>query len=147
MAEANSLTALLMELNEDFEIENVFFDDDEEDISISPCFYIYTKKFKLTIEGFYEETVPRYLPSEFSSHFRMTRSTMEIIWREIVNTGKISPQNARGGQPFPPEKQILLSLWCMANQECKGMLLTVSMYQQSASQRKSDVVGHLSHVY
>lgn len=78
MAEANSLIALSVELSEDFEIENVFFDDGEEDISNSLCFYIYTKKFKLTIEGFYEETVPRHLPSEFSSQFRMTTST-EII--------------------------------------------------------------------
>ena len=36
------IVALLMELSEDFEIENVFFDNGEEDISISLCFYIYT---------------------------------------------------------------------------------------------------------
>ena len=47
------------------------------------------------IEGFHEATIPRYLPSEFQSHFPMTRGTMEIISWEIDDTEEIPFRNGR----------------------------------------------------
>ena len=69
------------------------------------------------IQDYFEVTVPSYTPSEFRSHFRMTRATCEILCREIMNTGKIPARNTRGRQPIPPVKQVLAFLWAMANQE------------------------------
>lgn len=69
------------------------------------------------IKGYFEVTVSAYAPSEFRSHFRMTRGTSEFLCREIINTGRIPTGNSRGRQPIPPVKQVLVLLWSMANQE------------------------------
>lgn len=69
------------------------------------------------IDGYFEETVATYEPSEFLGHFRMTRGTCEILSREVMNTGRIPAGNTRGRQLIPPTKQVLAFLWSMANQE------------------------------
>ena len=75
-----------IETAEDFEIENEILDEEEEIIVFS-CLASFARRNLNRIEGFYEATFPRYSPSEFQSHFRMTKTTMETVCREIVNTG------------------------------------------------------------
>ena len=118
-ADAGLLIAF--EFYDDFETENDVFDDDE-DIAVFSCLSSFMRRNLSRIEGFFEGTIPRYLPSEFQSHFRMTKSTMEIVCREMVNTGRIPLRNVRGRQPIPPEKQVLLFVWCVANQDCIGLV-------------------------
>ena len=38
------------------------------------------------IEGFVECTVPLYSPSEFTSHFRMSRESVQVIFTHAVHT-------------------------------------------------------------
>ena len=120
MADQGVLMAFI-ETAEDFEIENEILDEEEESIVFS-CLASFARRNLNRIEGFYEATFPRYSPSEFQSHFRMTKTTMETVCREIVNTGRIPLGNVKGRPPIPPEKQVLLFVWCMANQECARLV-------------------------
>lgn len=90
-----------IETAEDFEIENEILDEEEEIIVFS-CLASFARRNLNRIEGFYEATFPRYSPSEFQSHFRMTKTTMETVCREIVNTGRIPLGNVKGRPPIPP---------------------------------------------
>jgi hypothetical protein len=48
----------------------------------------------------------------------MTRNTCELLTREIVASGRINlGLNQFGRDPIPPEKQVLIHLWMMANGE------------------------------
>ncbi|KAK3721273.1 hypothetical protein QZH41_011157, partial [Actinostola sp. cb2023] len=95
-------------------------DDGEFEIFAAVCTFM--RRNLTRIRGFYEATVPLYLPSEFKSHFRMTQTTMEILCREVVNTGKIPIGNTRGRPLIRPEKQVLVFVWCLANQECARLV-------------------------
>ena len=80
---------LLPELMEDnVNVINDIIEDDDDIVVVSTasCFM----QRKLTrIAGYFEQTVPRYLPDEFKRHFRMTKETFEILSREILRTGHI----------------------------------------------------------
>ena len=66
--------------------------------------------------GYFEATVPLYSLWEFQSHLRLTRVTIEERCREEVNKGRI-PLSNRGRERIPPEQQLLIFVWTMANQE------------------------------
>lgn len=68
------------------------------------------------IQGYFEETVSSYFGDEFKSHFRLTRNTCELLTQEIVSSSCINVGlNRVGRAPIPPEKQILIYLWMLAN--------------------------------
>ena len=69
------------------------------------------------IQDYFEQTLPRYLPDEFKHHFRMMRETCELLSREIMRTGQIPIRNSSGRPVIAPQKQILVFLWRIANQE------------------------------
>ena len=114
MADFNLI--VVEELTGDFDVENEMFDEEDE-LTVLSAVSSYMRRNLNRIQGYFEVTIPTYAPSEFSSHFRMTKSTCEILCREIMNTGNIPVVNARGKQPIPPLKQVLTFLWSMANQE------------------------------
>lgn len=62
--------------------------------------------------GCFEATVPLYSLWEL----RPTRVTIEERCREVVNKGRI-PLSNRGRERIPPEQQLLIFVWTMANQE------------------------------
>lgn len=84
-------------------------DSDEELIMILRQYNVRTN-----VERFYEVTVPRYSPDIFTSHFRISRVSVE----KLVNDINSSYVNVRGRPPIPVEKSILLTIWTLANQEC-----------------------------
>ena len=47
----------------------------------------------------------------------MTRTTAELLTREVINTGRIPLGNPFGRPSIPPEKQVLVFRWGLANQE------------------------------
>ena len=47
----------------------------------------------------------------------MQRATCEIVVREDTATGNIPVEDPFGRHVIDPRKQILIYLWCMANQE------------------------------
>ena len=68
------------------------------------------------IQGYFKETVPSYSGDKFKSHFWLTRNTCELLTRDIVASGYINVGlNRFGRTPIPPEKQILIYLWMLAN--------------------------------
>ena len=113
---AHESFVLVDQLSEDFDLENELFDD-EDDIMVFSAVSCFMRRDLNRIHGYFEVTVPTYEPSEFLSHFRMTRGTCEILCREVMNTGRIPAGNTRGRQLIPPTKQVLAFLWSMANQE------------------------------
>uniref|UniRef100_A0A8C5MCA4 DDE Tnp4 domain-containing protein n=1 Tax=Leptobrachium leishanense TaxID=445787 RepID=A0A8C5MCA4_9ANUR len=63
---------------------------------------------------YYEETVPHYPDSIFRSNFRMTRTTVELLCEKVAPL--MRPANTSTfAHPVP--KQILTTLWLLANQE------------------------------
>jgi len=89
--------------------------DDEDDVFILSVASTYMRRSLNRIEGYFEVTVPSYFGDEFKNHFRLTRNTCELLTREILASGVINVGNAFGRAPIPPEKQILVYLWMMAN--------------------------------
>ena len=74
-----------------------------------------TKSVRIT--GYYEEIVPMYSDTEFKSHFRLNRCTLEMLCQELIATTLIPLEPNRGRECILPEKQILMSIWMLANQE------------------------------
>ena len=108
---------LLPELMEDD--VNVINDiiEDDNDIVVFSAASCFMRRNLTHIAGYFEQTVPRYLPDEFKHHFCMTKETFEILSREILRTGHIPLGNPSGRPVIQPQKQILTFLWGMANQE------------------------------
>ena len=72
------------------------------------------------ILGYFEQTIATYSLDEFKAHFRSQRTTCEIVVREVTATGNIPAGNPFGRHVIDQlrqRKQILIYLWCMANQE------------------------------
>ena len=113
---ADQRLIVLLELTDDFDLENELFED-EDDLTMLSAVSCFMRRNLNRIQDYFEVTVPSYTPSEFRSHFRMTRGTCETLCREIMNTGEIPTRNTRGRLPIPPVKQVLAFLWSMANQE------------------------------
>ena len=89
--------------------------DDEDDVFILSVASTYMRRSLNRIEGYFEVTVPSYFGDEFKNHFRLTRNSCEFLTREILASGVINVGNAFGRAPIPPEKQVLVYLWMMAN--------------------------------
>ena len=89
--------------------------DDEDDVFILFVPSTYMRRNLNRIEGYFEVTVPSYFGEEFKNHFRLTRNTCELLTREILVSGFINVGNTFGRAPIPPEKQVLVYLWMMAN--------------------------------
>ena len=107
---------LALELLDDCELETNEFLDENDDIIYFSVVSCYMRNLN-RIHNYFESTVPTYFPDEFKSHFRMTRETCELFAQEIMPTGRIPLGNPSGRPVIPPSKQILASLWSMANQE------------------------------
>ena len=87
------------ELTEDFDLENELFED-EDDLMILSAVSCFMRRDLNRIQDYFEVTVPSYAPSEFPSHFRMTRGTCEILCREIMSTGRFLLEIPEGGCLF-----------------------------------------------
>lgn len=87
----------------------------EDDVFLFSVVSTFMKRSLNRTVGYFEETVPTYFGDEFANHFRLTRSTCELLTTEIVASGHINLGNEFGRAPIPPEKQVLVYLWMMAN--------------------------------
>lgn len=89
--------------------------DYEDDVFILSVASTYMRRSFNRIEGYFEVTVPSYFGNEFKNHFRLTRNTCELLTREILASCVINVGKTFGRAPIPPEKQVLVYLWMMAN--------------------------------
>ena len=100
------------------DLENNFFGEEDDDfIVLSSAASTFARKNLNRILGYFEQTIATYSLDEFKAHFRMQRATCEFVVREVTATGNIPAGNPFGRHVIDPRKQILIYLWCMANQE------------------------------
>ena len=105
-------------INCDEEIERFLRNENDFDFAaiagVSCCF---VRRNLTQIQNYFESTVSNYFRDEFATHFRMTRTTADLLTREVINTGTIPLGNPFGRPSIPPEKQVLVFLWALATQE------------------------------
>ena len=89
----------------------------EEDIVFFSAIRLFMRREILRIRGYFEVTVPVYELDVFRLHFRLTRTTFELLAQMIIPSEHIPNGNAFGRPVVEPDKQITMALWMMANQE------------------------------
>ena len=62
-----------------------------------------------------ETIVPEFSSTDFRMHFRIDRATFEIILQTIAP--HLTSNNVSGKEQTLPEKQLLLLIWYISNQE------------------------------
>jgi hypothetical protein len=67
------------------------------------------------VSNFAETIVPEFSSTDFRMHFRIDRATFEIILQTIAP--HLTSNNVSGKEQIPPEKQLLLLIWYISNQE------------------------------
>lgn len=84
----------------------MFFEDDSDDENATVLYKTY---------GFAEETVSNFSDRQFQSHFRMTPTTFENLFRRI---GELGEHTRIDGNPeIPLEKQLMITIWYFSNIE------------------------------
>ena len=73
------------------------------------------KRHVSRVSNFAETIVPEFSPTDFRMHFRIDRATFEIILQTIAP--HLTSNNVSGKEQIPPEKQLLLLIWYISNQE------------------------------
>lgn len=76
---------------------------------------------RVRIVGYFEVVVPSYSPDCFRCHFRMTRESVAFLEGLLRVCPEMIPYEAhdRGGRaPVELRKQILITIWMLANPEC-----------------------------
>ena len=68
--------------------------------------------------NYFEDLVPKYQLDEFKSHFRLGRSTFEVLLGVVVPTGYLPVHHISGRPIIDPAKQVLVALWMLATPEC-----------------------------
>ena len=106
-----------LEQGDDADTLNSATIDNDDDIIVLAAVACFMRRSLNRVNGFFKDTIPTYLSGEFQSHFRMTRETFELLLQYIMHTGLILVNNQHGRPTIPPEKQVLLFLWTMANNE------------------------------
>lgn len=105
-------------VNCDEEVETFLRNENNFDfVAIAGVSCCFVRRNLTRIQNYYEATVSNYFGDEFAAHFRMTRTTAELLTREVVHTGGIPLGNPFGRPSIPPEKQVLVFLWALATQE------------------------------
>ena len=100
-----------------------FIEEEDDDLPMfSMAALIARRSLMNRCHGYFEQTVPFYFIDEFQSHFRMKRTTFEILVREVVGTGVLTFGNPFGGQVIGARKQVSIFLWCIANQETTRLI-------------------------
>ena len=68
------------------------------------------------VQGYAEQVVPLYPLDDFRRHFRVQRSTFDILIRLLSPNG-LERLDRRGRPSLRCEKQLLITLWMLATQE------------------------------
>ena len=99
-----------------------FIEEEDDDLPMFSMAALMVRRNLNRCHGYFEQTVPFYSIDEFQSHFRMKRTTFEILVREVVSTGVLPVGNPFGRQVIDARKQVSIFLWCIANQETTWLI-------------------------
>ncbi|XP_060844081.1 putative nuclease HARBI1 isoform X4 [Rhopalosiphum padi] len=75
------------------------------------------KKLIPKVKNYAQNVVAILNDSDFKSHFRLNRSSFEVLFKEIIIEYDLSEDNIVGEKSKIVENHILLSIWYMANLE------------------------------
>ena len=93
------------------EIERFLRNENDFDfVAIAGVSCCFVRRNLTRIQNYFESTVSNYFGDEFAAHFRMTRTTAELLTREVINTGRIPLGNPFGRPSIPPETSIGLPM-------------------------------------
>ena len=98
------------------------FLEEEDDLPMFSMAALIARRSLNRCHGYFEQTVPLYSIDEFQSHFRMKRTTFEILVTEVVGTGVFPVGNPFGRQVIDARKQVSIFLWCIANRETTRLI-------------------------
>ena len=99
---------------EEFDDEEDFLDDLMELGSL-----LWTREdSKPRILGYVEKVVPLYYDQDFRRHFRLSRSTFDVLVHKASTWKELSLDRSRGGRvAIPVVNQLLITLWYLGTQE------------------------------
>lgn len=104
--------------------EEMFINSNKEDeINTIGAISMFMRRDHHRSEGFCENIIPMYSMDEFSSNFRMSKASAEVLCQEIGATGRVPQGNAFGRAPIPLQQQVLAFVWFISNSE---VICTVS---------------------
>ena len=63
------------------------------------------------VRKYVESTVLRYEPTDFKSHFRVERSTFELLLEQLGPCPELSPRQVPGNPCIDPQKYVMVFLW------------------------------------
>ena len=97
------------------------FDDEEDflDDLMELGFLLGTREdSKPRILGYVEKVVPLYYDQDFRRHFRLSRSTFDVLVHKASTWKELSLDRSRGGRvAIPVVNQLLITLWYLGSQE------------------------------
>ena len=98
------------------------FIEEDDDLPMFSMAALIARRSLNRCHGYFEQTVPLYSIDESQSHFRMKRTTFEILVREVVGMGFLPVGNPFRRQAIDAWKQVSIFLWCIANQETTWLI-------------------------
>ncbi|XP_055856230.1 uncharacterized protein LOC129919394 [Episyrphus balteatus] len=98
-------------------IADFFFESDEESYQSSSEFSIFeeSRDFKHTTIIDFEDTIAGYSDCDFKRHFRLQRTTAQVLIDRYVLSERFNTTIRRGLPKTSAEKEIYIFLWYMAN--------------------------------
>ena len=101
----------------DDEIDNQSSDDDDFlDFIPSILNSAIEREPGTRIPGYFELVLPRYSDKTFRSHFRLSRSSLELLAQQLSES-ELLQQKGQGRQMIELTKQICIFLWFSASKE------------------------------
>ena len=108
------LAAVLFEEESD---EEDVEEDEEEFVVLSAAAAVLRRK-RVCAEDYFRTTVHRLVLEEFRNHFRLSRGTVQLILERLAACpGFAEPEECPGRERVPLEKQLLVVIWLLGNQE------------------------------
>ncbi|KAK2727243.1 hypothetical protein QYM36_007921 [Artemia franciscana] len=133
-APRNLISALIILVNEVFASddestysENELYQDEEElnepiILTVFQCYHLSTRVSTISrrnvpkVAGYEEIVTERMLDNDFKTHFRLHRSTFDLL------LGKININLQNQTRPTSPDKMLLITLWILATPESYSIL-------------------------
>ena len=87
-----------------------FTEEEDDDLPMFSMAALIARRSWNRCHGYFKQTVPFYSIDEFQSHFRMKRTTFEILVRVVGGTGVLTFGNSFGRQVIGARKQVSIFL-------------------------------------
>ena len=86
-------------------------------VTQAAVFLEYFKEKHVRPKHYFEHIIPSYSFTDFKSHFRLERSTFEVLLETLGQSGLIDKPYIGGREPLPIPKMALIAIWYLANEE------------------------------